>query len=329
MTDRENLKCDIYGLADPDLMPVNILSSLLEDPTLTIAELLFIQKKCTECRIEDLLVVLNRQYMLETEDEEKQSSYAAPVVEKKLAEIPISFEEFTRIHPLLHTVYAPRHVSTGLDLHKQAENAVPNSVSPQNKAVLERIVGMPLFRHTPFEKFKNTFYFDKEKGVLNRLGRKYRSWSLNKKNDFCNSCLEPRVKTYLYESFQNVVKRHIIFSDMGPYRYDRLSKEALQYQKERGTIHPDFEYDHPYWFSREPLNFFLIQMQKKELTKYTTWEKKITSSNKYDREPRIWDGEIIRRLLPYEMLQAKANGEIHTQFEYDNMYWMENWSYTV
>ena len=70
-------------------------------------------------------------------------------------------------------------------------------------------------------------------------------------------------------------------------------------------------------------------MQKKDLTKYMTWEKKIISINKYDREPRIWDGEINRRLLPYEMLQAKANGEIHTQFEYDNMYWMENWSYTV
>lgn len=124
MTDRENLKCDIYGMADPDLMPVSILSSLLEDPTLTIAELLFIQKKCTECRIEDLLVVLNRQYMLETEDEQKQAYYTAPVVQEQAQEAPILFEDFTRIHPLLHTVYAPQQQrQRGLDLQKQQQTA--------------------------------------------------------------------------------------------------------------------------------------------------------------------------------------------------------------
>lgn len=330
MTDRENLKCDIYGMADPDLMPVSILSSLLEDPTLTIAELLFIQKKCTECRIEDLLVVLNRQYMLETEEEQKQAYYNPPVVQEQAQEAPILFEDFTRIHPLLHTVYAPQQQrQSGLNLQKEQQTATYDCVSPQNKTVMERIVGIPMFMHTEFQKFEKSLYFQQEKGILNRLGNKYRSWCLNKKNDFCKSSLEPRVKTFLYESFQEVVKRHVIFPDKGPYRYDRLDKKSLAYQKEMGAIHPDFEYDHPYWFSREPLNFFLMQMQKKELMKYMTWAKTLGSVNKYDREPRIWDGEINRRLLPYEMLQAKANDEIHTNFEYDNMYWMENWSYTV
>ena len=113
----------------------------------------------------------------------------------------------------------------------------------------------------------------------------------------------------------------------GPYYFDRLDQDEMIFYKERGLIHKNFIYDHPFWFSRDPLPFFLQSLKIKDKKKYLTWNLKGESSywwdgiNSFDVEPRFWDGECNRRLTYYELKLAKQNKVIHENFVYDKLFW--------
>jgi hypothetical protein len=372
MQSRSAVKESIYTLANPVLCPSHILTALIEDPMITVPELLFVKKKCATVPIRDLLVVLNRLHLLtlapsasdvesdsieDDADEDGDLEENFEVVEKQQENGSSSFRTYSREaeqlicckpraklvtfyevaknHPLFQTPALLLHKSSKSrkDLNLQSSNVKVDlrrlPVSIYNLHQMQRIVGVPHFLHKPFQRFRTLFRDSPTSQTLNSLGKKFQSWRLTKKHPFDPFCEEPRIKKYLFDQLQVTLRQRIDFADHGPYVYDRLEEPCLDFFKKQGFIDKRFIYDHPYWFSREDTNFFVDSLSGKRLRDYMSWRKNLVRVNAFDREPRMWDGHINRRLFTYELLQAKANEEIHPQFEYDNVYWMENWQYSL
>jgi len=197
---------------------------------------------------------------------------------------------------------------------------------------IERAVGPRLYEGQLFEDFKEHLYDNLK---LSKYGKVYDTWRLTKKGPFSHE-LEPRIKKYLFEEYERRTKQSLYLSH-GPYFFDRLDEEELKFHKQQGLIHQNFVYDHPYWFSRDPLPFFLQSLQRSEKREYVKWNLRGKDSwtvgiNNFDIEPRFWDGECNRRLTQNELLLAKEDNFIHNDFVYDKMFWRKKkasnlWSY--
>ena len=135
------------------------------------------------------------------------------------------------------------------------------------------------------------------------------------------------MKRYAYEEYSKRNGTVIDCGMQGPYRFDRLTVEELNAYKMKGLIHRNFEYDHPFWFSKEPLPHImrsLSELSKEEYKKWNTGCKQslsVNSINAFDIEPRIWDGKINRRLSYSELAAAKLAGKIDEDYRYDTIVW--------
>lgn len=150
----------------------------------------------------------------------------------------------------------------------------------------------------------------------------YTSWKLKRKIRPLSNRYEPRITVSLMELYYDKYGEKLDFLE-GFIRVERLSDCALQYFKDIGLINKKFIYDHPYWWSREEIPFFLKNMINIRRNAYKKWK---TGSfhpnlNDYDIEPRLWTNGINRRLTMEEMSQMKNMGLIHSSFEYDNEHW--------
>lgn len=131
---------------------------------------------------------------------------------------------------------------------------------------------------------------------------------------------------YWYELYQEKAP-YASYSDEcdGYYFYDRLDDFDMARLKENGTIHKDFVYDHPFWYSKSPIPDFLKKMSPYQLSIYMKWKRRdsndIFKLNAFDKEPRKWDGTKNVRLSASELNTYICLGYIDIEFKYDVEKW--------
>ena len=210
------------------------------------------------------------------------------------------------------------------DVNVELVRIVPTTIDTKRQQrermrEMRRIVGKPQFELSPLKSLwsTNPALFD------NFL---YKSWQRKKKNRLEKNVFEPRMKYFLCELYREKA-HHATCSDEdeGYYLYDRLNDFDMNRLKENGTIHKDFVYDHPFWYSKSPLPDFLQKMTPYQLSIYMQWKRRdsndIFKLNAFDNEPRKWDGTKNVRLSASELSTYTTLGYIHAEFVYDVEVW--------
>ncbi len=280
-----------------------------------------------QCQLEEMIV-----WFYEFEEESKNESL-------QILDYSACKEEKTDMKRFVQTAIPQFPQPNSLNLNKSRQPPpLVNTEEQLHPSIVRKIIeslGKPLYYESLFENFKDLIY---ESPIsLSDFGKKYISWRLVKKTCLGNS-EEPRVKRYAYEEYSKLNGTIMDCGGKGPYRFDRLTVVELNEYKREGVIHRNFEYDHPFWFSKEPVPHLMRSLSDLSKEEYKKWNigcklsLAVNSINSFDIEPRIWDGKRNRRLSYSELAAAKLANKIDDDFKYDTMLWrrkndLKSWGY--
>ena len=270
----------------------------------------------SQCQLEEMIV-----WFYKVEEESKDNSL-------EILDYSASKEEKTDMKRFVQTAIPQFPQANSLNLNKTRQTTpLVNTEEQLHPSMVKKIVkslGKPLYHKSLFEEFKDLIY--ESPITLSDFGKKYTSWRLAKKTGLGNS-EEPRIKRFAFEEYSKLHGTLIDCGGKGPYRFDRLTVVELNEYKREGLIHRNFEYDHPFWFSKEPLPHIMRSLSDLSKEEYKKWNigceisLAVNSINSFDIEPRIWDGKKNRRLSYSELAAAKLAEKIDEDFKYDTMVW--------
>lgn len=340
-TERCTLKADILEIIKENsiLCPRVYMVNLLSDETLTIEQLRYIQQVCNSCTFDDILNGIGRNDQMEEDEDEdiyndednfllgfNQEEDKGIDRDRHLFQQYNYNNTYNNYQPPVVVQQKPK--THNLQIRnvevKKAARIKPKTVYT-TKQKMEKlremisVVGKPQFEFSSLKSLwsSNTALFD------NFL---YRSWQIKKKNRLEKKMFEPRMKYYWYELYQEKAPYATYNDECDEYYfYDRLDDFDMARFKENGTIHKDFVYDHPFWYSKSPIPDFLQKMSPYQLSIYMQWKRRdsndIFKLNGFDKEPRKWDGTKNVRLSASELSTYATLGYIHPEFVYDVEVW--------